>query len=73
MLQTLAVPLIVAAVFTLGGYGITKAGRHADELSEFLGALFLIVALLAGVAELVQISTRGPSALPRSAILRASF
>ncbi|MGT2479363.1 hypothetical protein ACU4GR_11885 [Methylobacterium oryzae CBMB20] len=51
-------------MFTLGGYGITKAGRHADELSEFLGALFLIVALLAGVAELVQLSTGVPVLFP---------
>ena len=54
-----------------GGYGTTKAERHADELTEFLGALFMIVALLAEVAGLVQIGTRGLSNLPQPAILRA--
>jgi len=73
LLAGLTVPLIAAAVFTLGGYGISKAARHSDELTEFLGALFMIVALLAGVAGLAQIGARGLSTLPRPAILRASF
>ena len=73
MLETLTFPVIAAAVFTLVGYGISKAERYADALGECLGALFIVVALLAWLGVCIQISTRGPGAFPRPTILQASL
>lgn len=72
MLDTLTIPLIAAAVFTLCGYGITKAERHADLIRDVLGGLFMIVAALVVIMALAQIGARGPGSLAPPAVLRAS-
>lgn len=52
----LAMPLIVAVVFTLGGYGIVRAERHAEAIGAVLGCVFVNCAVLAVLALLGQIS-----------------
>jgi hypothetical protein len=64
MAAAFGLPLVVASVFTLGGILIQKAGRRADAVTEGLGFLFLLCALLNVVAVLaVFASSRSPAAI----------
>ena len=46
-MEALVVPFTAATVFTLGGYGIMQAKRHADAIGIALGLAVLTCALLA--------------------------
>ncbi|XYD09892.1 hypothetical protein R1A27_04905 [Methylobacterium sp. NMS12] len=70
MPDSLTVPLLAAAVFTFGGYGIIKAERHADLIRDVLGAAFMIVAVLVVLMALAQIGARGVGALMQPAAFR---
>jgi hypothetical protein len=55
-METLAFPLTVATVFTLGGYGIVQAKRHAEIIGAVLGFAALSCALLAAMLYLSQLT-----------------
>jgi hypothetical protein len=50
MTSIFGLPMVIAAVFTLGGILIQKAGKRAEAVTEGLGAVFLLCALLNAIA-----------------------
>ncbi|MEL6059976.1 MULTISPECIES: hypothetical protein [unclassified Methylobacterium] len=63
MSSVFGLPLAIATVFTLGGILIQKAGRRAEAVTDGLGVLFLLCALLNAIA-LLAFFTHARSAIP---------
>lgn len=55
----LTVPFTAATVFTLGGYGILRAERHAETIRGVLALAFLVSAMLCVLALLVRVTDDG--------------
>lgn len=69
-MSSLAVPFVVATVFTLGGYAIVRIKKHADIVGAVLGCTFAVCAMLAVLALLVRVAddgSRAPAGRPRVA------
>lgn len=60
MLATLAVPILLAGVFTGGGCAILRVQRGADKVGGVLFCVFVICAVLTTGARLGQIMDRFP-------------
>lgn len=66
MLADLALPIILATVFTAGAYGIHKAERHADRVTVILGFAFITLAMLDVLALVGHITNDEPGFTSRA-------
>jgi hypothetical protein len=60
-MEALAFPFAAATVFTVGGYGIVQAKRHADAIGATL-ALVLVICLLLTLSLLLSQHATGACA-----------
>ncbi|MCJ2058203.1 hypothetical protein MKL09_16790 [Methylobacterium sp. J-048] len=61
MPDSLAVAASLAAVFTLGGITITRAGPHAGQATVLLAAMATALGMLAGIGALTRLDAQGPA------------
>lgn len=61
MLIALATAASVAAVFTLGGFAITRAGQYAGQTTVILVTVAAGLGMLALIGGLAQLNARGPA------------
>lgn len=61
MLIALATAASVAAVFTLGGFAITRAGQYAGQTTVILIAVASGLGVLALIGGLTRLDARGPA------------
>ncbi|GEN01527.1 hypothetical protein MRA01_60660 [Methylobacterium radiotolerans] len=61
MPMSLSVAAGVAAVFTLGGFAITRAGRYASQITVILAAVATGLGMLALIGGLTRLDAQGPA------------
>lgn len=61
MLITFALASSVAAVFTLGGFAITRAGRYTAQTTVILVAVATGLGMLAIIGGLTRLDAQGPA------------
>ena len=61
MLDTLTVAAGLAAMFTLGGFAISRAGPYAERATAFLAAVAVGLGMLALIGGLRQLDAQGPA------------
>ena len=62
MLITLAVAAGVAALFTLGGFAVTRGGLYASQTTVILAAVATGLGMLALMVGLAKLDAQGPAA-----------
>lgn len=61
MLEILIVSASIATAFTLGGFAITQAGRHADHIAAILTSAAVGGGMLALIGGLARLDAQGPT------------